>query len=95
MAGERISNLVAKISLDPGQPSERPTESFWQVPPHPELSTRQSFNLPEKADVIIIGSGMTAASIAHHLLSSDSRITVTILEARTLCSGATGRNGGI
>lgn len=95
MAGERISNLVSKISQDPGQPSERPTESFWQIPPHPVLSTKQSLILPETADVVIIGSGMTAASIAHHLLSNDSRINITVLEARTLCSGATGRNGGI
>jgi hypothetical protein len=95
VAGERISNLVSKISQDPGQPSARPTESFWQIPPHPELSTKQSLILPETADVISIGSGMTAASIAHHLLSNDSRINVIVLEARTLCSGATGRNGGI
>lgn len=43
---------------------------------------------------MIIGSGITAASAAHHLLALDPSINVTIVEARTLCSGATGRNGG-
>lgn len=50
--------------------------------------------MPEKTDVLIIGSGITAASVAHHLLASDSDIHVTVAEARTICSGATGRNGG-
>lgn len=44
--------------------------------------------------MLIIGSGITAASIAHYLLTSDSSIKVVIADARNICSGATGRNGG-
>ena len=43
---------------------------------------------------MIIGSGITAASTAYHLLASDPDVKVVIAEARTLTSGATGRNGG-
>lgn len=45
-------------------------------------------------DVVIIGSGITGCSIAKHLLEHESNLSVTVLEARTICSGATGRNGG-
>jgi glycine/D-amino acid oxidase-like deaminating enzyme len=57
--------------------------------------------LASSADVVIIGSGITGASIARTLLqnrvrsaSSTSHPAVVILEARDICSGATGRNGG-
>lgn len=43
----------------------------------------------------IIGFGISGASIAKTLLESTrGSIRVTILEARDICSGATGRNGG-
>lgn len=43
---------------------------------------------------MIIGSGITGLSVAKTLLANQLNATVTVLEARTLCSGATGRNGG-
>ena len=47
---------------------------------------------------MIIGSGITAAATAHSLLNESSRkgksIRIAVLEARDICSGATGRNGG-
>ena len=91
---EEVSSLVEKCSQDPGLPRTNPTNSFWQNPPHQTLSTRQSPKLPENVDVLIIGSGITSASVAHHLLSSNPDISVLVAEARTLTSGATGRNGG-
>jgi glycine/D-amino acid oxidase-like deaminating enzyme len=57
--------------------------------------------LSQEAEVVIIGSGVTGTSIARTLLTSrklagetPSRPAVVILEARDVCSGATGRNGG-
>ncbi|KAL2808275.1 FAD dependent oxidoreductase-domain-containing protein [Aspergillus granulosus] len=86
---------------DPGLPTATPTSSFWLRSPHPELATSQSTELPREVEVVIIGSGVTGASIARTLLTSrklprrtTSRPTVAILEARDICSGATGRNGG-
>ena len=43
---------------------------------------------------MIIGSGITAASAARTLLSLSPKLKIIVLEARELCSGATGRNGG-
>jgi glycine/D-amino acid oxidase-like deaminating enzyme len=60
--------------------------------------------LPEIADVVIIGSGITGISVAHSILEDNDTWTdasnalpkprVVMLEARDFCSGATGRNGG-
>jgi glycine/D-amino acid oxidase-like deaminating enzyme len=56
----------------------------------------QSATLPEEVDNIVIGSGIAGLGAARTLLDSPEagRQTVTVLEARNLCSGATGRNGG-
>ena len=50
--------------------------------------------MADKTDVVVIGSGITGCSVARHLLQGNDSIHVTVLEARTICSGATGRNGG-
>ncbi|KAL8299272.1 hypothetical protein RB593_009253 [Gaeumannomyces tritici] len=83
-------------------PHPSPTQPFWLLdPPHPELVDLQSAEMPREAEVVIIGSGITAAATARSLLQtateeSPSRPVprVVVLEARQLCSGATGRNGG-
>jgi glycine/D-amino acid oxidase-like deaminating enzyme len=88
--------ILAQASADPGPPVANPTTSYWQLPPHPSLSSIQSEHFPETTDFAIIGSGVTGLSIAKHLLEHGkvSAAKITVLEARTLCSGASGRNGG-
>ncbi|KGO76448.1 FAD dependent oxidoreductase [Penicillium italicum] len=89
-----------RIYTDPGLPQSSTTSSFWTQEPH-NFSNGAATALPKEADVVIIGSGITGASIARTLLqnraskpSSTSHPSVVMLEARTVCSGATGRNGG-
>lgn len=90
------SNLLAQVSADPGLPQARPTVSSWQVPPHPEVGQLQSQKLPRQTDYLIIGSGIAGCGVAKTLLDhpASGAATVTVLDARGLCSGATGRNGG-
>lgn len=90
-----MDQVKDRVSLTSGLPSINPTSSFWQRPPAP-FASAQSDVLPSITDIAIIGSGVTGTSVAHALLASPtaSKIRVTILEARTACSGATGRNGG-
>lgn len=90
-----------RIHSDPGIPSNPTTSSFWLHDPHPSFAQPVSKPLPTQADVVIIGSGITGASIARTLLqnrakssSASSHPAVVMLEARDICSGATGRNGG-
>jgi hypothetical protein len=49
---------------------------------------------PDTVDVAIIGSGITGATVAYQLAESRPELKVALFEARGLCTGATGRNGG-
>jgi glycine/D-amino acid oxidase-like deaminating enzyme len=86
--------MYDQLRRDPGLPVPNPTRSFWQQPGHDKLLGIKSKELPSRRNIVIIGSGMTACSVSKELLASDLSGTVTVLEAREVCSGATGRNGG-
>ncbi|KAK0644277.1 FAD dependent oxidoreductase [Cercophora newfieldiana] len=78
-------------------PRDNPTQSYWQDPPDPDVADlRTTPDLPTTADTVIIGSGITGATVAWNLLQSSSSESqsIVMLEARQACSGATGRNGG-
>ncbi|KAF8177552.1 DAO-domain-containing protein [Mycena galopus ATCC 62051] len=71
--------------------------SYWLqgVRASPLLDHRTTKDLPPTADVVIIGSGMTGTMAAHELLTRPNPPkSIVILEAREMCSGATGRNAG-
>ena len=90
--------LLERIAR-PRLPVENSTKSFWQQrPPFPKLVDIKSDKLPASADIVIIGSGMSGASIAHTILQECRFLGITkrvvLVEGRTICSGATGRNGG-
>ncbi|KAI1284417.1 FAD dependent oxidoreductase [Xylaria sp. FL0933] len=77
-------------------PVAHATVPFWRTQLHELDSHRSTPDLPEKQDIVIIGAGFAGAALAHYLLkgTSASESSITILEAREACSGATGRNGG-
>lgn len=81
-----------------GLPSKQSSASFWHSEPSEFLlGHRTTPDLPEQADIVIVGSGITGASAAR-FLAEDERakgLSVVMLEAREACWGATGRNGGI
>lgn len=86
-------SIAARMAQDPGLPRPSPTLSYWQDPEHSFAHIR-SPSLPKEADIVLIGSGITAVSTAIHLLRLDPQLRIVILEARSAISGATGRNGG-
>ena len=89
--------LQYRISQSPGLPRSDATSPFWlRDPPFADLDAQATADLPETADIVIIGSGITAAAVARALLenSADKAPRIVMLEARAVCSGATGRNGG-
>lgn len=91
-----LSNVSNAILQDPGLPQPNPTVSAWQVPVHPTVASIQSPLLPRRTDFAVIGSGITGCSVTKALLEHQAAAGahVTVLEARSLVSGATGRNGG-
>ncbi|KAF4960044.1 hypothetical protein FSARC_10575 [Fusarium sarcochroum] len=78
-------------------PSDFPetAASYW-IARHqfPLQNVRTTQDLPEKADLVIIGAGMVGAVSAYQISQAQPDLRVVLLEARGICSGATGRNGG-
>ncbi|KAH7240373.1 FAD dependent oxidoreductase [Fusarium redolens] len=71
--------------------------SFWRTQLGYLDDFRSTAELPTHVDIAVIGAGYSAASILTHALattSAEDRPSILVLEARQLCSGATGRNGG-
>ncbi|KAI0400814.1 FAD dependent oxidoreductase superfamily protein [Xylaria palmicola] len=82
-------------------PVPNPTTPYWRTELHPLDSHRSTEDLPAKTDVAIIGAGMSGVSVAYHMSQPDATAggsaaapSILLLEARQVCSGATGRNGG-
>lgn len=90
---DHTTALSEQLRRDPGLPVTNPTVAHWQIPPNLKAQ-HQSTRSPADTDVVIIGSGITGCSVAKQILEQQKDIRVTILEARTITSGATGRNGG-
>jgi glycine/D-amino acid oxidase-like deaminating enzyme len=65
---------------------------FWQAT-MPQLADRAGRQLPESADVVVIGGGYTGINAARELARRG--VAVSLLEAETLGFGASTRNGGI
>jgi hypothetical protein len=87
------SNLQNRVNLSPGLPVNDPTLPYWTVPPiNLNLPARNNTALPTHVDVLIIGSGITGVSCARTLWKKGPPgLRVLVLEARDVCSGATGR----
>lgn len=77
-------------------PHPNPTPSYWQLQPHKIAELRTTPELPSHVDFdyIIIGSGISGATVAHKLLTGDPTLSILMLEARTASSASSGRNGG-
>jgi glycine/D-amino acid oxidase-like deaminating enzyme len=65
---------------------------YWHATT-PTLPDRSGRELPERADVVVVGGGYTGVSAARRLAQQGA--SVTLLEAHTLGWGASTRNGGI
>jgi len=96
-----VASETGTLTLPPaGLPSRNPTKSYWLRDPSAALlGHRSTPELPETADVVVVGSGITGAFAARFLkdgLALHGRVgggdqSVLMLEAREACSGATGR----
>ena len=68
--------------------------SFWQDTPSDLKDFRSTAALPTESDIVVVGGGYSAAALVTHILEQDPQSpSITVLEARQLGSGATGRNG--
>jgi glycine/D-amino acid oxidase-like deaminating enzyme len=65
---------------------------YWHATT-PAVPDRSGRDLPDRADVVVVGGGYTGISAARRLAQQGA--SVTLLEAHTLGWGASTRNGGI
>jgi glycine/D-amino acid oxidase-like deaminating enzyme len=65
---------------------------YWQAT-MPALPDRGGRDLPDRAEVVVVGGGYTGVAAARRLAQQGAK--VTLLEAETLGWGASTRNGGI
>ncbi|KAF4958163.1 hypothetical protein FSARC_11080 [Fusarium sarcochroum] len=77
-----------------GFPVHTPVESYWQLPAHRIANHRTTPELPSDVDYIIVGSGITGATIAYKILERRASSSILMIDARTAASAASGRNGG-
>lgn len=75
-------------------PHANPTQPFWLSRPTEFLKHRTTEHIPPVVDVVIIGSGYAGTSVATNLQEMAPGLKLAMFEARDVCSGATGRNGG-
>ena len=83
--------VLERISRSPGIPQLNESKPYWAFPQSPIGEHGKEAKLPEYADVVVIGSGITGTSVARCLLENDELLTIVMLEARDTCSGATAR----
>ncbi|KAH7069159.1 FAD dependent oxidoreductase [Paraphoma chrysanthemicola] len=88
--------MEARARIPVGPPISNPLPSYWQTPKSPLANV-----IEPEADAAttpythaIIGSGISGTMIVYNILKAQSDARVVMIEAREICSGATGRNGG-
>lgn len=74
-----------------GLPSDR--EPFWFRSGRPLAAYQSRPALPDSADIVVIGAGLTGASAAYHL-AREGGVRVVVLDQGDPGGEASGRNGG-
>lgn len=75
-------------------PTKESTSSFWLDDKTFKTKFEPTEPFPEKTDIAIIGGGFCGSAVVYHLFENGCKEKVTMIEAREIASGATGRNGG-
>ena len=91
----RQPNMEDRARVPVAPPVADPLPSYW----HDQKSPLANINYGqddshEPYDFVVIGSGISGTMIAYNLLKKYPNNRIMMLEAREICSGATGRNGG-
>jgi len=96
----KLFSYLETASFPPSAPPHpAPLDSFWTRNFTSPLTKRNSEGaIPEAADVVVIGSGITGTCAATRLVerlladraTSAEQVAIVVLEARDFCSGATG-----
>jgi hypothetical protein len=87
-------SVIVNAIMTSSFPHPNGTVPFWRLEPQELDSFRSTPNLPDESDIVIIGGGYSAAALVTHIQEKyPNHPSILVLEARQLCSGASGRNG--
>jgi glycine/D-amino acid oxidase-like deaminating enzyme/CRP-like cAMP-binding protein len=91
-----FQTLLGAIGIDSAFPIQVPTNSepCWFRFEHPLKHYRSHAQLPNEADVVIIGAGLTGASAAYHLRTEAKSLRLVVLDRGSPAGEASGRNAG-
>ena len=92
---QQLLGRLGIVSTRPiGLPVDR--EPYWLRSGHPLADYQSRPELPDTADVVIIGAGLTGASAAYHLAEpvQTRGLRVVVLDQGDPACEASGRNGG-
>ncbi|PQE04437.1 FAD dependent oxidoreductase protein [Rutstroemia sp. NJR-2017a BVV2] len=98
MEGKGSDDHMGKKNSD-GDNGGKSTTAGNENDNHPEVKEKQR-PLPSLADIVVIGSGISGAAAVWELMFGEGSERrgkgekIVMLEARGVCEGATGRNGG-
>ena len=89
-----FQNLLARVGVTTHRPIGLPLDDipFWLRGPNPLANHQSTEKLPEAADIVVIGAGLTGAAAAFHLRHAGRRVVV--LDQGDPADEASGRNGG-
>jgi glycine/D-amino acid oxidase-like deaminating enzyme/CRP-like cAMP-binding protein len=89
-----FQELQAQLGVHTARPVLLPinNQPFWHRGPHPFANYQSTIRLPEAADVVVIGAGLTGVAAAYRL--KDSGLQVVLLDQGDPAGEASGRNGG-
>ena len=85
-----LLDVVGKrLKKSPGIPVHNTgSPPFWTVP---KAEIPDNEDLPKSVDIVIIGTGITGTSFAYNVFQNKQSLSILMLDARDVCSGATGR----
>ena len=93
-----FQQLLAAWGAPTARPIALPPDDtpYWLRGRHPLAGHQSAPTLPERADVVVIGAGLTGASAAYHLRDAARRddLRVVVLDQGDPAGEASGRNGG-
>ena len=91
-------SLVASLGAKTSLPIVTPPVAvpYWQKGPHPLANFQSRPHLPEEADVVIVGAGLTGAAAAYRLAEAAQAkgLKVVVIDGGDPATQASGRNGG-
>ena len=93
-----FQDLLARFGISTAKPISLPHDDqpFWSRFGNPLAGFRSHIKLPESADVVVIGAGLTGASAVYHLADAirDQKWRVVVLDQGDPAGEASGRNAG-